>query len=54
MSENGAVTTTKLDDPEEKATSTDGCPLPGMELRIIDPNGNVVPDGELGQLQARG
>jgi cyclohexanecarboxylate-CoA ligase len=54
MSENGAVTTTKLDDPEERATSTDGCPLPGMELRVVDPNGDVVPDGEMGQLQARG
>ena len=54
MSENGAVTTTKLDDPEEKATSTDGCALPGMELRVVDPNGVIVPAGELGQLQVRG
>ena len=51
MSENGAVTTTKLDDPEEKATSTDGCALAGMELRVVDANGAVVPAGELGQLQ---
>ena len=54
MSENGAVTTTKLDDPEEKATSTDGCALAGMELRVVDANGAVVPAGELGQLQTRG
>jgi cyclohexanecarboxylate-CoA ligase len=54
MSENGAVTTTRLDDPEEKATSTDGCALPGMELRVVDPNGDSVPDGELGQLKVRG
>jgi cyclohexanecarboxylate-CoA ligase len=54
MTENGAVTTTRLDDPEEKATSTDGCALPGMEVRVVDPNGTVVPDGELGQLQSRG
>src|ERR1700712_4860522 len=25
-----------------------------MELRVVDPNGDVVPDGEMGQLQARG
>jgi cyclohexanecarboxylate-CoA ligase len=54
MTENGAVTTTRLDDPEDKATSTDGCPLPGMEVRVVDPNGAVVPAGEMGQLQARG
>jgi cyclohexanecarboxylate-CoA ligase len=54
MSENGAVTTTRLDDPEEKATSTDGCTLLGMEIRVVDPNGADVPDGELGLLQARG
>jgi cyclohexanecarboxylate-CoA ligase len=54
MSENGAVTTTKLDDPEEKATSTDGCALPGMAVRVVDPNGAVMPDGEMGQLQVRG
>ncbi len=53
MSENGAVTTTRLDDPEEKAISTDGCPLPGVELRVVDPDGAIVPAGELGQLQVR-
>lgn len=53
MSENGAVTTTRLDDPEEKAVSTDGCPLPGVEIRVVDPNLVPVPDGEIGQLQVR-
>ncbi len=54
MSENGAVTTTHPDDGEEKATSTDGCPLPGMELRVIDADGRPVSVGEPGQLQVRG
>ncbi len=54
MSENGAVTTTRLDDGEEKATTTDGCPLPGIELRILDANGVSVPFGQEGQLQVRG
>ncbi|WP_287787794.1 cyclohexanecarboxylate-CoA ligase [Acidiphilium sp.] len=54
MSENGAVTTTRPDDPEEKATATDGCPLPGMELHVVDAEGRAVPAGEEGRLQVRG
>ncbi|GGG34019.1 cyclohexanecarboxylate-CoA ligase [Caldovatus sediminis] len=54
MSENGAVTTTRPDDPEEKTTATDGCPLPGMELRVVDAAGRAVPVGEEGRLQVRG
>jgi cyclohexanecarboxylate-CoA ligase len=54
MSENGAVTTTKLDDGEEKATTTDGCTLPGIELRIVDAESARVPTGQDGQLQVRG
>ncbi len=54
MSENGAVTTTRLDDGEEKATTTDGGPLPGMELRILGADGDVLPAGQEGQLQVRG
>ncbi len=36
MTENGLVTTTKLDDPPEKVFETDGCPSQGMEVRIVD------------------
>ncbi len=54
MSENGAVTTTRPEDPEEKVTSTDGCALPGMEVRVVDPSGRVVPAGAEGQLKVRG
>ncbi|WP_367604124.1 AMP-binding protein [Teichococcus rhizosphaerae] len=36
MTENGATTTTRPDDPPEKAFETDGCPLPGVELRVVD------------------
>jgi cyclohexanecarboxylate-CoA ligase len=54
MSENGAVTTTRLDDGEEKATTTDGGPLPGMELRILGADSAVLPAGQEGQLQVRG
>ena len=54
MSENGAVTTTRPGDPAEKATLTDGCPLPGMAVRIVDPAGQPAPPGEEGSLQVRG
>ena len=54
MSENGAVTTTRIEDPEDKVTGTDGCALPGMEVRVVDPNGTSVPTGSEGQLEVRG
>jgi len=54
MSENGAVTTTRPEDPEEKTTATDGCPLHGMQVRVVDANGQAVPLGQEGQLQVRG
>jgi cyclohexanecarboxylate-CoA ligase len=54
MTENGAVTTTKLDDPEEKAFHTDGCALPGMEVRVVGPDNRPLPAGEEGVLEVRG
>ncbi len=47
MSENGAVTTILPDDPAERAVTTDGCPLPGVEIQIRDEAGNQLgPDTE--------
>ena len=54
MSENGAVTTTRPEDREEKTMETDGCALAGMEVRVVDPSGDVLPFGQQGQLQVRG
>ncbi|MCB1473465.1 MAG: AMP-binding protein [Rhodobiaceae bacterium] len=54
MSENGAVTTAKLDDGEDKITGTDGCPLPGMEVRVVGPDGRALPPGAEGELHVRG
>lgn len=54
MTENGGVTTTRPDDPEDTAVNTDGCCVPGMEVRVIDEAGRPVPAGEEGRLQARG
>jgi cyclohexanecarboxylate-CoA ligase len=54
MSENGAVTTTRPEDPEEKTTTTDGYALEGMAVRVVDPKGSIVSFGNEGQLQVRG
>jgi acyl-CoA synthetase (AMP-forming)/AMP-acid ligase II len=41
-------------DPELRRT-THGRPLPGMEIRIVDPHtGEVLPDGEPGEIEVRG
>jgi|GEM_PF-3464 len=42
------------DYPEEKIINTDGKPLAGMEVRIVDSAGNPLPAGEEGSLQVRG
>ncbi|MBN9462001.1 MAG: cyclohexanecarboxylate-CoA ligase [Burkholderiales bacterium] len=54
MTENGAVTTTLLDDEDERSASTDGCPLPGMEVRVVDSQGRPLPAGTIGNLLVRG
>ncbi|MFD4641872.1 AMP-binding protein [Lentzea sp. NPDC058436] len=36
MTENGAPTITRPEDPEMRAAESDGSPLPGMEVRITD------------------
>jgi cyclohexanecarboxylate-CoA ligase len=53
MTENGAVTLIKLDDDDERAFTTDGCALPGVELKVIDFDGNTLPAGEIGKLVVR-
>jgi len=54
MTENGAVTTTRLDDSPQKIFHTDGCPLPGMEVCITDPANKQLPPGTEGMLKVRG
>jgi fatty-acyl-CoA synthase len=44
-----------IDDPLEKRTTTSGIPLPGVEIRVIDPEtGEDQPVGEPGELLMRG
>ncbi len=53
MTENGAVTLIELNDPDERAFTTDGHPLPGVELKVIDFDGSTLPPGEAGKLMVR-
>ena len=54
MTENLLVTTTRIDDPPDKVFGTDGVPMPGMEIRVVDAAGGVLETGEEGELQAKG
>ena len=54
MSENGAVTTTKLEDADERSVNTDGCPLRGMQVRVVDGADAELPRGQVGRLLVRG
>ncbi len=53
MTENGAVTLIKLDDPDARAFTTDGLPLPGVELKVVDFEGASLPVGDTGRLLVR-
>jgi cyclohexanecarboxylate-CoA ligase len=53
MTENGAVTLIKLDDDVNLASSTDGCALPGAEVKVVDADGKTLPFGQIGKLVVR-
>ncbi|MBO9649783.1 MAG: cyclohexanecarboxylate-CoA ligase [Variovorax sp.] len=53
MSENGAVTLIELDDDDERAFNTDGHPLPGVEIKVVDVDGKTLPPGASGELMLR-
>lgn len=51
----GLVNYTRLDDTEALIVSTQGRPIsPDDEVRVVDADGNDVPDGETGMLKTRG
>lgn len=49
-----AVTMTRLDDGPITATETVGRPHEGVEIKVVDPSGQTLPDGEEGELCVRG
>ena len=48
------ITTNWPGDPLDAIVRTVGRPIPDTEVRIVDPEGNDVPDGESGELLCRG
>ena len=54
MTENGLCTCNGLRDPEEKIFGSDGVPLPGVEVRVVDDAGDDVEPGVEGELVSRG
>ena len=53
MTENGAVTLIHLNDPDERAFTTDGVALPGVELKVVGTDGQTLPPGQPGELWVR-
>lgn len=54
QTENGLVTLTQLDDSEEKLTGTDGVAFKGMQVKVIDKEGNECPPLVEGDLLCKG
>jgi cyclohexanecarboxylate-CoA ligase len=53
MTEVGITTVGRLTDSEEKRATTAGAPVPGVEVRVVDDAGNVLPADCPGNLQLR-
>jgi acyl-CoA synthetase (AMP-forming)/AMP-acid ligase II len=52
--EHPSITGNTHDAPVEKRLYTDGRPLPGVEMRLVDANGRDVEQGEPGEILSRG
>jgi fatty-acyl-CoA synthase len=51
----GPLIMTHADDPEDVLLGTSGTPLPGWNVRIVDPNtGDPVPNGDVGLVEIKG
>jgi acyl-CoA synthetase (AMP-forming)/AMP-acid ligase II len=50
----GIVAMCRHDDDPEIIAHTSGRPIPGVEMRIVDTDGNEVPTGEPGEIVTRG
>lgn len=53
MTEMRGITVTGLNDPPEYNVTTDGKPIRGLELKIVDDDGKQVPFGEVGEMCIR-
>ena len=52
--EHPSVTGGAFDDPAEKRHGTDGRPMTGVEIRLLDDDGEPVPAGQPGEIWSRG
>jgi acyl-CoA synthetase (AMP-forming)/AMP-acid ligase II len=52
--EHPSVTGCSYDDPPAKRHGTDGAALPGVEMKLCDEDGALVPTGEPGEIWSRG
>ncbi|MCU1458588.1 MAG: AMP-dependent synthetase and ligase [Actinomycetia bacterium] len=52
--EHPSITGNTHDKPEAKKLYTDGAPLPGVEIRLVDEDGHDVPTGDAGEILSRG
>jgi len=52
--EHPSITGSTLDVPAEQRMFTDGCPMPGVELRLVDEDGASVTVGTPGEIVSRG
>ncbi len=51
----GNCAVTDAHDPRDLRLTTQGLPLPGMDIRVVEPDtGRVLPHGEVGELRVRG
>ena len=52
--EHPSITGSTVDAPVHARTRTDGAPLPGVDIRLVDDDGNEVPMGMPGEILSRG
>jgi acyl-CoA synthetase (AMP-forming)/AMP-acid ligase II len=52
--EQPTITGSSFGDPAPKRQTTEGSPLPGVEIRVVDVDGRPLPAGEPGQILTRG
>lgn len=54
MTENGAITITEPARALEKSGVSDGRAVPGIEIKVVDDKGSILPSGQVGDLLVRG